>query len=298
MMKANILILKEKHGTYYLDASSRDAFLAACLLTVKRRVDENWFYHSWNPDEVIQPDLEEEVVRGLPDSETKTDLLEAWENYRKELVRVEHNNDIVELAELAAKTDDPYLAWYVLTERKNHEYEGFELEQLEAPLGIQHIQQRPKMKPTFSVTEAEQMLIRKLKTENVAASEASERRFRNLSSEEFTLGGVLFGAKDKLTAERTVPRDAVDKAEADGRLEKVQVDPGRVRLWNIESIHCLDGEDMVFSFWRKGQEGKKIRPVLVHVYKNGELKRLDITHFISPFGLTGNEWAKMGLAQD
>ena len=298
MMKANIIILEEKHGTYYLDASSRDAFLVACLATVKRRVDENWFYHPWDPDEVTKPDLEEEVVRGLPDSETKTDLLEAWASYHKGLEEVEENNNTVDLAEVTAKTNDPYLAWFVLERRTNHEYEGFKIEQLESPLGIQHVQQRPKMKPSFSVVDAEKMLTRKLRTENAAATEAAERRSRNLSTEEFTLGGVLFREKDNLCAERTVPRDAVAKAEADGRLEKVQVDPESVRQWNIESIHCLDAEDMVFAYWCQGQKGDKIRPVIVHVYQNAELKRLDITHFIRPFGLNSNEWAKMGLAQD
>lgn len=252
------------------------------------------FYHYWNPEEVKKPDLEEVVVLCFPESDTKTVLLNAWKKYHQDLEEVEEHNRIVELAELANETNDPYLAWYVLEERKEHEYEGFMIERLEAPMGIQNVIQRLKMKPAFSVSEAESMIARKLKAENISAIYASQRRFRNITNDAFVLGGVLFGTKDKLTSECSVPMEAVSEAESDKRLEKVHVDLDKVRLWDLNSIHRLDAEDMVFSYWYK-TKGEKIRPTVVHVYKNGGLKCLNITRLIRSIDFAEGEWTTMEL---
>lgn len=295
MMKARIIVLAEKYGTYYLDASTRDAFLVSCLMTVERRIAENSWYHKWNIDEVSKPDLELDIVETLPDGETKTSLLQAWDRYDSHVKEVEENNELVSLARIAADTKDPFLAWHVLTLRENHEYEGFNIETLESPLGIQHVRKRPKMKPKFALQEALDMIHHKLKVENAGRIEAAQRRFENLSSEEFTLGGIMFSANGHLCATRTVPIEVVKLAEEDGRLKRIEVKDSEVRLWNIDSVHCLDAEDMIFAYWYSGEKGTNIKPHIIHVYEQDGLKRLNITRFISPFGLTSNEWEKLGL---
>jgi len=294
MQSAKILVFKEKHGDHYFDASSLDAFLLSCLITVKRRLEEGCFYNTWSFDEVKKPDLSEDFILSLPASETKKNLRKAWDEYRESIKETQENNDLVELAELAVETNDPYLAWRVLNERKEGQYEGFSIERMISPLGIQHIQKRLKMKPSFTVDEAKKMIVRKLTTENIAAIETSERRFVNISSEVFSIGDSCFAAAGNLCSQRTVAYEYVPKAEADRRLEKVKPDLEKIRKWNIDSIHCLDAEDMVFSYWAEEKKDQKVRPVLTHVYSNGELKRLDITNLLRSSGFTPDEWSTVG----
>ena len=128
-----VLIAKEKHGTRYMDASTKDAFLANALKLMKERIGHGWYYELEPGEGPKVPELTQDQVDALPDGEIKDTAKAQWKRYRRQLRdRAEDDNFAVKVRKALAD-EDGELAWDVLRTRSDAEYEYVSLECLETP---------------------------------------------------------------------------------------------------------------------------------------------------------------------
>ena len=124
-----ILVLTEKHGYRYFDASTDKLLAQAALLVLKERQEDGGWYEK--PDAEPPPlDFAESDIDKMPasmrdEARTKYKLYRSLCNdYREacdDQARVNH----------AISTNDGMSAWHILRDRSRYEYERAELENLE-----------------------------------------------------------------------------------------------------------------------------------------------------------------------
>ena len=92
-----ILVLREKHGDQYLNATTEEEFLDACLMVVKGRFgpDNNWWGLS-KPEKPEKPNLglTSKQIKELPESLIKSAAQKELANYERALVR--YNNELAD----------------------------------------------------------------------------------------------------------------------------------------------------------------------------------------------------------
>lgn len=156
--KPSVLVLYEKHGDFFYDATTREKFETNCLAILKERFDEGYWYNT--PDEqypkdskwdttIFQliPDFPEDGtkeekdaaiatwreanVNVIPDADAqalvKQKLSKAIKNYNN---RARYKKWYAEL-ERVLEEKDASAAWKILDDRSDHEYERIELQDLE-----------------------------------------------------------------------------------------------------------------------------------------------------------------------
>ncbi len=128
-MTTEILVVKEKHGTFYYDASTKEALNVSALKILKERWEEGyWYYH---PDELYSA----EDMR-IIDLNTVVDVLKKTaesHNRLAERERAQYNSYVrwYERAKHAVDNDDPTEAYRLLSERSDHEYESVRVERIQ-----------------------------------------------------------------------------------------------------------------------------------------------------------------------
>ena len=117
-----ILVLKEKHSTVFLNASTVPKLHKAALSVVKSRLHPDWgFYYEDDPPEFLN--LTQSDIDKLPDGHGKEALKRQLEQYDKDLSDYDRNKQDYEDAKRAVKTKDGKLAWELLASRSNSRYE-------------------------------------------------------------------------------------------------------------------------------------------------------------------------------
>lgn len=140
-----IMVVKEKHGTYYYDASTPEALAAASLELLKERWEEGYWYP--HPDEIFTSKYYSrdviEDVESLPESlqdEARRQNQRAKENRREydtALDWYKRAKHVVETGENPIhvhRNGRSYTceAWDLLTQRRDCEYEGIALEEVKS----------------------------------------------------------------------------------------------------------------------------------------------------------------------
>jgi hypothetical protein len=126
-----VLILREKHGTRYVSALTVEELHRAALAIVKQRAAEGWYPKATDYPKPQKPELTVEQSRALPQGPIRDAALQEWHNYRNKLQEHEGVADDIEKMARVLVSDDGALAWEFLDDRRDHEYEGFQLTALE-----------------------------------------------------------------------------------------------------------------------------------------------------------------------
>ncbi len=126
-----LMMVHDKHATDYFLVKDADALGRACLLVLKNRLDPNWGY-------ITDPGPEKNIY-GIVDELTEEAALALPAPYRTQALKTREQNarlrqawaDEVaqyQTAKKALKEQDGMGAYLVLTEREDHEYEGWSLQ--------------------------------------------------------------------------------------------------------------------------------------------------------------------------
>jgi hypothetical protein len=121
-----IIKFNEKHGDNYYIYTSREDFYNVFLDVFMDRYREGWYSYTIDkPKQEVTMTLEE--INALPDETLKKFQLTRYKEYEREL------RDYNEFLQLKSDTEKAYkeknakLAYYVMHDRKDGEYEGFEI---------------------------------------------------------------------------------------------------------------------------------------------------------------------------
>ncbi len=130
--KQRIIIFKEKHGNRYFDASTEEKLHIAALKVLKERFESGWYYEPEEPQGV------EEEITGL-----RTSLEVVKDSYLREQIerKLKHVEGQMpsyleykrewETIQKALEENDGNLAYWVLQQRIDCEYEEYDFEWLE-----------------------------------------------------------------------------------------------------------------------------------------------------------------------
>lgn len=149
-----ILILKEKHGEEYYDASTKEKLAEACLKVLKDRYESGYYYQEPKIEEYFNPSKESqeilnmtpETLDSLPDTlredfklkqaKLKTQKIRAtvqydnekeWFDSVKNLINLPVEEAIKKTVTNRTKTVSKPLAYHLLAARDDYEYESIRL---------------------------------------------------------------------------------------------------------------------------------------------------------------------------
>ncbi len=129
--KDTLLVFREKHGNRYFLVPTIKELYAAALKVITERFEEEWFYE---PDPIeITPsdDLTKADLERIAKYSYGEEFVKAYKSYTEQ--KAEYDRDLAEYRRLeqAVKDEDGRMAWAILQERKDWEYENYSLESLE-----------------------------------------------------------------------------------------------------------------------------------------------------------------------
>lgn len=127
-----ILIVNEKHCTRYFDASTPELLNAAALKILKERWNEGYWYYLFDPpsEEGV---LSEEQIAALPTEALKQRETETRQNYFREKYNWEKDQAEYKMIKKTVENSTLDNAWKCLYNRRDGQYEGVEIEELEQP---------------------------------------------------------------------------------------------------------------------------------------------------------------------
>ena len=127
-----LLILKEKHGNRYFYVPTFEHLCKAALKVVLERNEQGyWYDFSEELDEDEKPEISKEDLEKMKDGPIKMVGLKEWEHYESKL---DHKPKLIKGKKLLDKViedNDLLSALQFLEDRRDYEYEGFEIESLE-----------------------------------------------------------------------------------------------------------------------------------------------------------------------
>ena len=123
-----IIVLKEHHGTVYLDASTPEQMDKACLSVLRVRTNSQpyleWLAAIVEPPE---PTLSFDDSQALPSGKVRDVALAEWSEYHKKYECYERNKREAEKVQKALDTNNGKLAYKILYDNRHTEDEGFEV---------------------------------------------------------------------------------------------------------------------------------------------------------------------------
>lgn len=127
-----LLITKEKYGdTYYL-INNQEALFKAALLIIEARLDGRWLVDPGPNVPGLKPALSKDAAKALPEPYRTQALADLAYNERRTKQHADAVNDYAR-AKRAVDEGNGALAYMVLDDRMDHEYEGYKLETLVIP---------------------------------------------------------------------------------------------------------------------------------------------------------------------
>ncbi len=129
-MTIRILVLKEKHDTTFLNASTNAKLHKAALSVVKARLHPDWGYY-YDPVLPEPINLTLEDINKLPDGRGKAALVKQFNAHLKEMEEYRNDQYTYDRAVRAAAQNDGAEAWLILTARSDYEYEGVYLSEVQ-----------------------------------------------------------------------------------------------------------------------------------------------------------------------
>ena len=129
-----LLVVTEKHGSYYYFVQNEAVLHAAALAIVKRRFEEGYWYGREEDFETgfdKAAYLEEKTrIETLQDKEIRNAALKAHAAKLETVKWEQKGRDHFLMAKKAVERGDGSLAWLLLQDRSGHEYEHVELERV------------------------------------------------------------------------------------------------------------------------------------------------------------------------
>jgi hypothetical protein len=125
-----LLVLKEKHGDDYFLINDIEALWRASLKILKERRDEHWYYEPTPPQ--LKEEVADDIMDKLPDSLRKKAKDDKHSN-KSNLKRFQKDLDIWNDIQRAITEQNGALAYKILDDRRDHEYEGLNFENLKVP---------------------------------------------------------------------------------------------------------------------------------------------------------------------
>src|SRR6478736_5758639 len=119
-----IIIFKEKHGDRHFDASTTKKVWAACLKILKERLDDGYWYYVGTPPSADDI-LTEEQITQLPTENLQVEQSQKRKAYLRAQKSYEREVKFLEDAKQAVETGDGKIAYRLLLNRLDAEYEGF-----------------------------------------------------------------------------------------------------------------------------------------------------------------------------
>ena len=136
--KAYVLVAYEKHGERFLDATTKEKFLANALALLRERVADGWYFEmDLDRPQPEKPEISQEQIMTMPDGQVKKLAQDQWQRYREELRERAQEDNTASMITVAIEEGDGELAWEVLLRQSYGEYDRVELkilEVLEGPL--------------------------------------------------------------------------------------------------------------------------------------------------------------------
>jgi hypothetical protein len=126
--KDKVMIIKfnEKYGDNYFVYRSREEFYKIFLDTLVDRYDQGWYHYNVNePKQEITMTVAE--IGAIEDLKLRKFQMDRFLEQEKEMRDYKEHMQLVENTERAYKEKNPKLAYQVLSERKDGEYEGYEI---------------------------------------------------------------------------------------------------------------------------------------------------------------------------
>ncbi len=125
--KPKLLILYEKHGEAYYHIANDEALFATALMILTGRLNSTYWYYNPSDEKPEAPaELTTEALEKLPTS-LQAEGKKLLARYKRELCDWQENMETFAMIQKAVSDKDGQLAWQVLQERSDHEYERVEL---------------------------------------------------------------------------------------------------------------------------------------------------------------------------
>lgn len=132
--RPSVLILKDKHCTRVFRAGSEEELYASALKILKERSTGDYAYIT-DPREDgsygKEPEVSREQIAALPKGGLRTAGEEQWKQYDLEQGYYKKECESWDLAQKALAEKDGKAAFAVLRRRRDYEYEGFDITELE-----------------------------------------------------------------------------------------------------------------------------------------------------------------------
>ena len=116
-----VIVALEKHGTSYYWALTAEQKHAQALAILIERFEDGWYYC---PEPApTEPELTCAQIEKLPVGETQQAAKKVYHKWKRNWEQTEMARDQYKLMQEAIEKKDGYLAWVLLEERYDHEYE-------------------------------------------------------------------------------------------------------------------------------------------------------------------------------
>lgn len=125
-----LLIIKDKHENDYYLISDIDGLLRAALRIVDMRIEQRYYYEPKR--EKLREEVPEDVIDKLPEAMKRAALSDKSSNKYAEN-RYQRELNTWNMIQKALKEKDGLAAFQVIDDRKDHEYEGWVLENIKTP---------------------------------------------------------------------------------------------------------------------------------------------------------------------
>lgn len=119
-----IAILKEKHADRYFDVTTDEQLHNVALYILRQRYEQGYWYAEPTPPEAL--DFEASDIEKAPVS-LRDEMQKRLKSHQRELQHYEQEKDDWDAVTRAISTNDGRLAFRILRDRNNYEYEGFEI---------------------------------------------------------------------------------------------------------------------------------------------------------------------------
>lgn len=126
-----VLVVKEKHCTRYMKAGTVEELYVSALKLVNERIDPDyqWYYKPDKPD--TENVLSEEQIKALPEGRVKDLAVKEFKNVKYDFAQYEDDLAFWNAVQECIKKSDGKLAYALLMNHRDYEYESIEFVNLE-----------------------------------------------------------------------------------------------------------------------------------------------------------------------
>lgn len=123
-----ILILKEHHGTVYLNVSTPEQMDKVCLSILRARSSTDEYLSDVEENQKPQePAISFDESQSLPAGRVRDVALAEWSGYHRDCEEYERRKHDFDRTTRALETNNGRLAYKILADHRHYEDEGFEI---------------------------------------------------------------------------------------------------------------------------------------------------------------------------